>query len=214
MTSRLVLYIKLSKWPFSLCISSVLGQLYLSQAIPGNFSTFQKLWQLWHSGSIVGYKICEIPSGKVCFYASLSREVPEPSCGACGSKTLPTVEEDQIRDSLSKLDLYKSTAPAGQCHCKAFSHQSWMVMAVGSVADDGVARGRWKDTWSMWPQRRGRRNCACSALRKDDWGKTLRCVQLPDQKMLRKWRQSPLRCAVEGRKAAETVYKKKILIRY
>lgn len=33
-----------------------------------------------------------------------------------------------------------------------------------------------------------------------------------DQKMLRRWRQSPLRCAVEGREAAETVCNEIILI--
>lgn len=56
--------------------------------------------------------MCEDRSGKVCFYASLSREVLEPSDRVWGSETLPVVEEDQIRDSLSKLDLHKCTAPA------------------------------------------------------------------------------------------------------
>lgn len=74
-----------------------------SRAIPGNLSIFQKFCQLWHSRPIIVIYERYIVV-KVCFYASMIREVLELRGRVCGSEMLPTVKEDQIRDSLSKLD--------------------------------------------------------------------------------------------------------------
>lgn len=102
--------------------------------------------------------MCEDHSAKVCFYGSLSREVLGPGSRVWGSKTPPAVEEDQIRDSLSKLDLHKCTAPAARVvrgplpislECSGQSGGLLMMREGGDT-------------------NRGRTNWSCSVLEKDD----------------------------------------------
>lgn len=119
------------------CISSALGQLYLFQATQVNLGFFIDLVFIFlaivafqaYSGNVVTY------SGKLCFQASVSREVPDPSDRGWGSEALPTVGEDRIRCHLSKLGLHKSTGPAGmqlrEVVDVSLPYQPGTVMEVG-----------------------------------------------------------------------------------
>ena len=55
-------------------------------------------------------------TGKACPQVS---QVPEPSSRICGSKPIPTVEEERVRDHLSLLCIHKSMGPDGM-HLRVF----------------------------------------------------------------------------------------------
>lgn len=65
--------------------------------------------------SLKYYSVPSLPCSLLSRFALRPTRVPEPHVSVCGTEVLPTVDDDRVRDQMSKLDIVKSQ---GQMHLK------------------------------------------------------------------------------------------------